>query len=165
ENTRERALVADMTVAENAFLGRCKAPGQYCRALLKPNEFRETTSLLIRRYGIRPPNPDAPVRDLSGGNQQKVVVARELSWVPSIIVAAYPTRGLDLGTRLFLHEQFLKLRRKGAAVLLISADLEEVLELSDRVLVFYAGETRGPFDLKELDEQRLGLLMTGSGRA
>jgi simple sugar transport system ATP-binding protein len=165
ENTRERALVPEMTVAENAFLGRCEAPGQYCSALLRPKELRDTASLLMRRYGIRPSNPSAPVRDLSGGNQQKVVLARELSWVPSIVVAAYPTRGLDLGTRLFLHEQLLRLRRKGAAVLLISADLEEVLKLSDRVIVFYAGETRGPFDLRELDEQRLGLLMTGSGGA
>jgi len=161
ENTRERALVPGMTVAENAFLGRCEAPGQFCRALLKPKELKERASLLIRRYDIRPPNPDAPVRNLSGGNQQKVVLARELSWVPSILVAAYPTRGLDLGTRLLLHERFLRLRRQGAAVLLISTDLEEVLELSDRVLVFYAGQTRGPFDMKELDQQRLGLLMTG----
>ncbi len=162
ENTRERALVPEMTVAENAFLGRCEAPGQHCPALLRSKELKDTASLLIRRYNIKPPNPNAPVGDLSGGNQQKVVLARELSWVPSIVVAAYPTRGLDLRTRLFLHEQFLRLRRKGAAVLLISADLPEVLELSDRVLVFYAGETRGPFDLKELDERRLGLLMTGS---
>jgi len=162
ENTRENALVEEMSVTENTLLGRCHAPGLHRGALLKLKQVKETTARLVNRYEVRPSNPDTPVRELSGGNQQKVVVARELSWVPSIVVAAYPTRGLDLGTRLFLHDEFLRLRRKGAAVLLISADLEEVLTLSDRVIVFHAGETRGPFGPGELDERRLGLLMTGS---
>jgi len=161
ESTQEHALIAEMSMAENTFLGRCNAPGQHCGVLLKLDEVMRAASSLASRYAIRPSDPDTPVRELSGGNQQKVVVARELSWVPSIVVAAYPTRGLDLGTRLFLHNEFLRLRRKGVAVLLISADLEEVLTLSDRVLVFYAGETRGPFRLDELSEKRLGLLMTG----
>lgn len=162
ENTREHALVEDMSIAENAFLGTCRAPRKHRGALMNLKQVRETASRLVSRYEIRPSNPDAPLRELSGGNQQKVVIARELSWMPSIVVAAYPTRGLDLGTRLFLHDEFLRLRRKGAAVLLISADLEEVLKLSDRVLVFYAGETQGPFGLDGLTENRLGLLMTGS---
>jgi len=165
ENTREHALVEEMSIAENMFLGRCNAPGSGRGRLLKPKQVKETASRLVSRYEVKPSNPDTPLRELSGGNQQKVVVARELSWVPSIVVAAYPTRGLDLGTRLFLHDEFLRLRRKGVAVLLISADLEEVLTLSDRVIVFHAGETRGPFKLGELDERRLGLLMTGSRRA
>ena len=129
---------------------------------MNPKEVKSITSVLLSRYGIRPSDPDALVRELSGGNQQKVVVARELSWVPNIVIAAYPTHGLDLGTRLFVRGEFLRLRRKGAAVLLISADLEEVLTLSDRVLVFYAGETRGPFELEGLTEKCLGLPMTGS---
>ena len=164
ENTREYALIGEMTVSENTFLGQYKAPGQYHRRLLTPNELNQKTAALIRRYGVNPPNPDLPVRELSGGNQQKVVVARELSWMPSILVASYPTRGLDLATRTLLHDEFLRLRRRGVAILLISADLEEVLTLSDRVIVFYAGEVRGPFEPNQLDQQRLGLLMTGSPR-
>jgi len=161
ENTSRHGLVADMSIAENTFLGRCHAPGQRHGALLEPDKIREAALRLVSRYGITPADPGTPVRELSGGNQQKVVVAKELSWVPSVVVAAYPTRGLDLGTRRFLHEEFLKLRRKGAAVLLISADLDEVLTLSDRVMVFYEGEARGPFDVRELDRHRLGQLMTG----
>jgi len=161
ENTCEHGLIADMSITENVFLGRCNAPGQTHGVLVEPEQVRETASGLVGRYGITPADPDTFVRELSGGNQQKVVVARELSWVPSVVIAAYPTRGLDLGTRRFLHGEFLKLRRKGAAVLLISADLDEVLTLSDRVIVFYGGEARGPFDVGELTERRLGLLMTG----
>ncbi len=161
ENTYRHGLIADMSIAENTFLGRCNAPGQRHGALLKPGQVREAASSLVGRYGITPTNPDTLARELSGGNQQKVVVARELSWVPSIVIAAYPTRGLDLVTRRFLHDEFLKLRRKGVAVLLISADLDEVLMLSDRVLVFYGGRARGPFNLEELDRHRLGQLMTG----
>ena len=162
ENTREHALVEEMSIAENTWLGTCKVPRRHRRAMMNLSQVRETASRLVSRYEVKPSNPDTPLRELSGGNQQKVVVARELSWVPSTVIAAYPTRGLDLRTRLFLHDEFLRLRRKGAAVLLISADLEEVLALSDRVIVFHAGEMRGPFGLEELDERRLGLLMTGS---
>ena len=109
---------------------------------------------------MRPPAPDAPARSLSGGNQQKAVLARELSGDPGVLIAAQPTRGVDVGAIEFIHRQILEQRSEGKAILLISLELEEVRSLSDRIVVLYAGGIVGEVDPDATDEE-LGLLMAG----
>jgi simple sugar transport system ATP-binding protein len=117
----------------------------------------------VARYDIRTPGIHVPVSTLSGGNQQKVIIARELSGDLELLVVAQPTRGLDVGSIEFIHRQIIAMRDSGAAVLLVSAELDEVLTLSDRIGVLYRGELVGQFDRPEASRDRLGLLMA-SGR-
>ena len=107
---------------------------------------------------------DAPARALSGGNQQKAIIAREVDRSPDLLIAAQPTRGLDVGAIEFIHEQLVKEREKGRAVLLISFELDEILHVSDRIAVLYEGKIVGIRDPKETTEQELGFLMAGGQR-
>jgi simple sugar transport system ATP-binding protein len=115
---------------------------------------------LIRRFDVRTPSPATPARALSGGNQQKVIVARELSSGPKVLLASQPTRGVDIGAIEFIHQQLIAQRDAGAAILLVSAELDEIRSLSDRIAVMYEGRI---VDIVPPDtsEERLGLLMTG----
>lgn len=115
----------------------------------------------MARFGIRAVSPDARTGTLSGGNLQKVLLARELAFDPLVVVAAQPTRGLDLGARQFVHERFLDLRRRGRAVVLISEDLDEIGALSDRVAVMYEGRINAMLAADQAERARLGLLMAG----
>ena len=110
---------------------------------------------------MRPPAGDVETRTLSGGNQQKLIVAREFNRNPKVLIAAQPTRGLDVAAIEFVHERLMELRVHGKAVLLISMELTEILDLSDRILVMYEGKIMGPFDRSEATPERLGLLMAG----
>jgi simple sugar transport system ATP-binding protein len=116
---------------------------------------------LVRQFDIRGAVPTTPVRSLSGGNQQKVVLARELDSGPKLLIAAQPTRGLDIGAIQFVHEQILAQRDKGVGILLVSAELDEIFALSDRIIVLYEGHVTGEFTAAEATEERLGILMTG----
>jgi simple sugar transport system ATP-binding protein len=116
---------------------------------------------LIQSFDIRVRGPDILVKTLSGGNAQKVVVARELAEPPRVLVAAQPTRGLDVGATQFVHEELLRLRGQNSAILLISADLDELLALSDRFLVIFEGRLVGELAAAEATRERLGLLMAG----
>jgi simple sugar transport system ATP-binding protein len=98
---------------------------------------------------------------LSGGNQQKVVIAREFQRNPKILIAAQPTRGLDVGATEFVHNQIMDIKKRGKAVLLVSLELSEIMNLSDRILVIYEGKIRGEFDAKNVTESELGLIMAG----
>jgi general nucleoside transport system ATP-binding protein len=118
----------------------------------------------LRAYDVRPPDPDARAGSLSGGNQQKAILARELSGDPDVIIAAQPTRGVDVGAIEFIHGQLLRQRAEGKAILLISLELEEVRSLSDRIVVIYAGRIVGEVGPEATDEE-LGLLMAGQGTA
>ena len=122
---------------------------------------REKAGRLIEEFDIRPPDQKNPAGNLSGGNQQKVIVAREFDQDPKCLVAAQPTRGIDVGSIEFIHERLLQARDEGKAVLLISADLEEILSISDRIAVIYEGKIVGIMDPQEADEEILGLMMTG----
>jgi simple sugar transport system ATP-binding protein len=117
---------------------------------------------LIATYDVRAPGPYIPARALSGGNQQKLVLARELSQNPNIIIANKPTRGLDIGAAAYIHQKLLDERARGAAILLISADLDEILLLSDRILVMFNGQSMGVLDSATADIQTLGLMMAGT---
>ncbi len=162
EDRRERGIILDYTVAENLILGNHYRPPFSKGLTLNFNTIYDYSNNLIKIFDIRPPDKDNLLKSLSGGNQQKVIIARELSGEPKLLIAAQPTRGLDVGSIEFVHQQVLSERNKGKAILLISADLEEILSLSDRIAVIYEGEIVDILDPKKTDEQELGLLMTGS---
>ena len=120
--------------------------------------------MLIEHYGVKTPNADNDIHSLSGGNQQKVVVARELDKQPQLLFAVHPTRGVDIGAIEFIHNQILKMRDASTAVLIISSELSEVTGLSDRVLVMYHGEIVGSFRSDDVSFNELGLYMSGVKR-
>jgi ABC-type uncharacterized transport system ATPase subunit len=155
-------LVLDMTVAENLALSEV-ASGHFARGgLLQPRAIRERARELIAEYDIRPPDPDAPMVSMSGGNQQKVVLARELSRNLRVLIAANPTHGVDVGATEFVHRKLLAARDEGAAVVLVSIDLDELLKLSDRILCLYRGHIayESPANAVAIDE--LSYAMAGS---
>jgi simple sugar transport system ATP-binding protein len=123
---------------------------------------RERTQALLKAYDVRPPEPELPLQSLSGGNQQKVVVGRELDAEPKLLVVVQPTRGLDIGAVAQVHAKLREARARGAGVLLVSLDLEEVLTLSDRIYVFSAGQVTGSFTRPEFDEREIGRRMLGA---
>ena len=148
-------------VDENLILGSHNQP-QFCQhGLLKQKAARQFADNVIQKYEIRTGGVNLPIRTLSGGNQQKVVVARELESDPDLIIAAHPTRGLDINAAQFVHQQLINARNRSKAVLLISADLEEILSLSDRIAVMYNGRIAGILQPSKTDEAELGELMLG----
>ncbi len=162
EDRRRRGIISNYTVAENLILGsHYRSPFNKGLALNFP-AINNHANNLIKDFDIRPSDKDNLLKSLSGGNQQKVIVARELYGEPKLLIAAQPTRGLDVGSIEFVHQQILNERDKGKAILLISADLEEILSLSDRIAVIYEGEIVDVLDPKKTDENEIGLLMTGS---
>ncbi|HYO68666.1 MAG TPA: ABC transporter ATP-binding protein [Archangium sp.] len=157
-----RAVVKAMTVEENVALGR-QAQAPFARGLQV--DFagrRERTAALLKAYDVRPPDPEVPLQALSGGNQQKVVVARELDAAPKLLVVVQPTRGLDIGAVGQVQAKLREARDKGAGVLLVSLDLEEVLALADRIYVFFEGRITGTFTRPEFDEREIGRRMLGT---
>jgi len=162
EDRRQRGIIADYTVSENLILGSHYLPPFNKGLSLNVSEINSHADKLIKEYDIRPSDKYNLLKSLSGGNQQKVIVARELFGEPKLLIAAQPTRGLDVGSIEFVHQQILNERDKGKAILLISADLEEILSLSDRIAVIYEGQIVDILDSKKTDEKELGLLMTGS---
>jgi simple sugar transport system ATP-binding protein len=166
EDRHRRGLVLDYTVAQNMVLGIHYRPPYIRRMGFDVINFapiKEKAQRLLQEFDIRPPDQDNPAGNLSGGNQQKVIVAREFDQDPVILIAAQPTRGIDVGSIEFIHQRLLQARDAGKAVLLVSADLEEILSISDRIAVMYEGEIVGILDREEATEERLGLMMTGAG--
>ena len=151
----------DDRVDENLILGSHNRP-PFCRhGLLKRDASHEFADDAVEKYEIRAGGVDLPIRTLSGGNQQKVVVARELESDPELIIAAHPTRGLDISAGQFVHQQLIDARNRSKGILLISADLEELLTLSDRIAVMYNGKIVGILQPSATDEAELGALMLG----
>lgn len=164
EDRRKRGIISDYSVAENLILGtHYRSPFNKGIALDFSAIHRHALQL-ISDYDIRPSNQDNLLKSLSGGNQQKVIVARELFGEPNLLIASQPTRGLDVGSIEFVHRQLLKERSNGKAILLVSAELEEILSLSDRIAVIYEGRIVEVIDAKDVDIKKLGLLMTGASR-
>jgi simple sugar transport system ATP-binding protein len=128
------------------------------------DEAASHSEILVEDYSIATPSIGAPVGHLSGGNQQKVIVAREFDRNPRLIIAAQPTRGLDVGATEYVRKKLLEMRDRGSAVLLVSADLDEIWALSDRIAVIYEGKIVAVRAPEETDEMELGLLMTGGRR-
>jgi simple sugar transport system ATP-binding protein len=163
EDRLRRAVVKALTVEENVALGRHTRPPFARGRWIDFSGRRERTRALMAAYDVRPDDPALPLHALSGGNQQKVVVARELDARPRLLVVVQPTRGLDIGAVAQVHARLREARAQGAGVLLVSLDLEEVLKLSDRVLVLFEGRVTGHFTRPDYDERELGRRMLGAG--
>ncbi len=162
EDRQKYGLVLDFTILENSVLGRQFEP-RFTQALGKLNWSAITNFAkeMIKKFNVVTTSLKIPARSLSGGNQQKLIVGRELSKEPSLIIAAHPTRGLDIASTLYIRELLLKMRDQGKAILLVSADLEEALELSSRVAVMYEGEFLGIGKPEEFTIEEIGLMMGG----
>jgi simple sugar transport system ATP-binding protein len=164
EDRHRRGLVLDFSVAQNMVLGIHYRSPYVRKVLLDVINFgpiRKKAQRLLQEFDIRPPDQENPAGNLSGGNQQKVIVAREFDQNPKLLIAAQPTRGIDVGSIEFIHQRLLQARDDGKAVLLISADLEEILSISDRIAVMYDGQIVGILEPAEATEARVGMMMTG----
>ncbi|WP_214791492.1 MULTISPECIES: ABC transporter ATP-binding protein [unclassified Exiguobacterium] len=164
QDRHKHGLVLDYTIRDNMVLQTYYKEPFSKRGLMNYKAVAEKAKALIEKFDVRTPSVDVPARALSGGNQQKAIIAREVDRSPDLLIAAQPTRGLDVGAIEFIHEQLIKEREKGRAVLLISFELEEILHVADRIAVLYEGKIVGIRDPKETTEQELGFLMAGGKR-
>jgi simple sugar transport system ATP-binding protein len=130
--------------------------------VLDEGTIHEHADKLIKEYDVRTPSADVPVNNLSGGNKQKVIIARELSRPIKLLIAAQPTRGVDVGSIEFIHKTIVAQRDSGAAVLLVSAELDEVMSLADRIAVMYHGKIVAVVQADQTTREDLGLLMAGA---
>ncbi|MGZ8848533.1 MAG: ABC transporter ATP-binding protein [Pyrinomonadaceae bacterium] len=166
EDRHRRGLLLDSDLGENTILGvhyrkpAVMGPGG---VILNERGIQRRTEQVIRDFDVRPPNPDLPARALSGGNQQKLIIGREFELPPKLLLVSQPTRGVDIGAIEFIHRKIVELRDSGCAVLLVSAELEEVTALSDRLLVLHNGQVAGEVDPKVTSNQEIGMMMTGGG--
>lgn len=165
EDRHKHGLVLDYSLEENLVLQDYFEPRFQNHGFIRQNEVTAYAEKLIEKYDIRSgQGAVTKVRSMSGGNQQKAIIAREISKNPEVLVAVQPTRGLDVGAIEFIHKQIVAERDAGAGVLLVSLELEEVMNLSDRILVIYEGELVADLNPKETTVQELGLYMAGSKR-
>jgi general nucleoside transport system ATP-binding protein len=162
EDRQRDGLVGDFTIAENLILDVSDERPFSRGGALDWDAIHRSAEQRVQEFDIRTPSIHFPARTLSGGNQQKVIVARELSRRISLIVASQPTRGLDVGSIEYVHSRLVAARDAGAGVLLVSAELDEVLALADRLVVMYRGRFVGPYAAGELSREQIGLLMAGS---
>ncbi|PWH16275.1 MAG: heme ABC transporter ATP-binding protein [Anaerolineae bacterium] len=161
EERMRDGIISDFTVSENIILRNHNQTPYARHGFLLHRIIREVADRLIRMFDIRTPSPTTPAGNLSGGNIQKVVLVRELSRAPKVLIAAQPTRGVDIGAIEFIHKNLLEQRAAGAAILLISEDLDEILSLSDRVAVMYEGQIMAVLENKDAERGLVGLLMAG----
>jgi ABC-type uncharacterized transport system ATPase subunit len=164
EDRHRRGLVLDYSVAENLILGDQHTFGRGARNAWALDDERIAANARdeIQRFDIRPPDGGLPARSLSGGNQQKIVIAREMGGAYDVLLASQPTRGVDVGAIEFIHARLRAARDAGKAVLLVSAELSEILALADRVAVMYGGRIVATLPRRDATEERLGPLMTGA---
>ena len=162
EDRQRFGLLLPFSLADNIVLGQHhRAPFVKWGQLIDASKIRKFAQETIRAYDIRTPSEMTPANALSGGNQQKVIVARELRFEPKLLVASQPTRGVDIGATEFIYSQLIAARQAGKAVLLISADLDEILNLSDRIGVMFKGRIIKEFTQEETTREQVGLYMTG----
>ncbi|WP_139489064.1 ABC transporter ATP-binding protein [Brevibacillus dissolubilis] len=164
EDRHKRGLVLDFTMSENMVLETYFHKEFNKGGFLDYNAIESHAAKLIQEFDVRTPSIHTPARALSGGNQQKAIIAREVHKDPELLIAAQPTRGLDVGAIEFIHKRLVEQRDKGKAVLLVSFELDEILNVSDRIAVIYEGQIVGIVDPKQTNEQELGLMMAGSKR-
>jgi simple sugar transport system ATP-binding protein len=166
EDRQREGLIMDFHAWENVALGYHNDPA-YNRGLLMDNAaLRDDTAAKMEKFDVRPPNPWLAAKNFSGGNQQKIVVAREIERRPSLLLVGQPTRGVDIGAIEFIHNQIVALRDQGTAILLVSVELDEILSLSDRIAVMFDGRIMGERLPDQTDAGELGLLMAGmNGKA
>jgi simple sugar transport system ATP-binding protein len=147
---------------ENAIFGYHRDPAHKSNRFFMDNSaIRKETAAKMNRFDVRPPNPNLTAKNFSGGNQQKIVLSREIERNPDLLLVGQPTRGVDIGAIEFIHQQIVSLRDRGKAILLISVELDEILSLADRVAVMFDGQIMGERDPAKTSEKELGLLMAG----
>ena len=158
-------VAPSLSIAENSVIKSYRGPGVSLGPILHWRAIRERARDLIQRYGVPRPGRETPARDLSGGNLQKLVLGREFSGEPKVLIAASPTRGLDVGAIETVHAYLREAAEEGVAVLLISEDLDEILALADRIVVMYEGAIAGAFDPTTATVEEIGLAMAGGESA
>ena len=163
QDRHRRGLILDFSLAENIALHDYGMAPASRFGWLFPRRLANRARVLLKEFDVRGGSPQARASELSGGNQQKVVLAREISRDPRVLIAAQPTRGLDVGAIEFVHRRLIEERDEGRAILLVSLELDEILSLSDRILVMYEGRIVGEFPPTATEEE-LGIAMTGGGR-
>ena len=161
EERMRDGMIREFTVAENLILREFDQPPYARSGFLNRGAIQRNSRELVKSYSVKTPSLETPAKSLSGGNIQKLILAREISRRPQVIIAAQPTRGLDIGATEYVHARLLEQREQGTATLLISEDLDEVLALSDRILVIFEGRIMGDVPRAEATAEKLGLLMAG----
>ena len=161
EDRQSEGLIMDYTAWENVVFGYHGDPQVQSGLFMNNAAIKEDAAGKMERFDVRPPNPRLMAKNFSGGNQQKIVVAREIERDPDILLVGQPTRGVDIGAIEFIHKQIIALRDRGKAILLVSVELDEVLSLSDRIAVMFDGQIMGERLPQNTDERELGLLMAG----
>jgi simple sugar transport system ATP-binding protein len=160
EDRGTEGVVGEMTVWENLIAEKVRTQAKR-GIFINQSEARQEAKQLIEQYDIRCEGPNAETRLLSGGNIQKLILARNFSNNPHFIIANQPIRGLDEGAISFVQEKLLDARQSGAGIVLISEDLDELFQVSDRIAVMFDGQLRGPYPVAQLDVQKVGLMMSG----
>jgi len=161
EDRQSEGLIMDYTAWDNIVFGYHGDPQFQSGLFINNAAIKEDAAGKMERFDVRPPNPRLMAKNFSGGNQQKIVVAREIERDPDILLVGQPTRGVDIGAIEFIHKQIIALRDRGKAILLVSVELDEVLSLSDRIAVMFDGQIMGERLPQNTDERELGLLMAG----
>ncbi len=162
EDRHHHGLILDFSAWENVAFGYHNAPEYQKSALFMDNDaIRADTERKMATFDVRPPIPALAAKNFSGGNQQKIVVAREIERNPDLLLIGQPTRGVDIGAIEFIHKQIVALRDQGKAILLVSVELDEIMSLSDRIAVMFDGQIMGLRDPGQTDERELGLMMAG----
>ncbi len=161
EDRHKRGLLLDSDLEENSILGVHYRPPVTSGGFLNSSAIETRTKEIIKNFDVRPPNPELSAKSLSGGNQQKLIIGREFELDPKLLLVSQPTRGVDIGAIEFIHRKLIALRDAGSAILLVSAELEEVTALADRLLVIYKGKFVGEVNPKTTSVEEIGLLMTG----
>ncbi|HEY0427968.1 MAG TPA: ABC transporter ATP-binding protein [Pyrinomonadaceae bacterium] len=164
EDRHKRGLLLDFDLAENSMLGvHYRPPVVSAGGLLNRSAITKRANEIVENFDVRPRNVELPAKSLSGGNQQKLIIGREFGLNPKLLLVSQPTRGVDIGAIEFIHRKLIALRDAGTAVLLVSAELEEVTALADRLLVMREGKLVGEVDPKQTSTEEIGLMMTGGG--
>ncbi|MGJ0845698.1 nucleoside ABC transporter ATP-binding protein [Tissierella praeacuta DSM 18095] len=162
EDRLAMGLSKDATISENIIMGsQYKKPYAIKGLQLNKSKIREKSKELINRFDIRTPSEEVFAGNLSGGNMQKMIIAREFTFDTPILIISQPTRGVDIGAIEFIHKEIIKKRNEGCAILLVSAELDEIFRLSDRIMTIYEGSITGEFDEGTISKQEIGLYMTG----
>ncbi|QDZ01300.1 ABC transporter ATP-binding protein [Nitratireductor mangrovi] len=161
EDRRRFGIVAQMTLMQNYLLGNQERPGLFRWGLLRAGRLSDLVAQRLSEFEVRAPGPTAPMRTLSGGNQQKMVLARELDYAPKVLLAAHPSRGLDIKTIRFVHRSLDRARAEGMAVLVQSSDIDEIMAIADRLIVFSGGRVFGPAPCESVSRNQLGAWIAG----
>ena len=161
EDRQRMGLVTDFKASENLIFGYHDQEPFSKSSILNHKEISEYSNKIMKEYDVRPNSPDLVTSNFSGGNQQKIILSRELNENPKVLLVGQPTRGVDIGAIEFIHQRLIHMRDRGAAILLASVELDEVLSLSDRIIVMFDGKIVGEKNNKNITDRELGLLMAG----